>query len=132
MDGILAQINAAWMFGIAIATLILGIVGGMAALVLIPGNYFSSRRKKKSKGGSSWQQIALRIGKNIAGVAFLILGVVMMITPGPGVIFLLMGVSLVDIPGKRRLQRYLISRPAVLRTVNKIRSYWNRPKLVTS
>jgi hypothetical protein len=131
MDTVLAEFNGMWMLVISGALLLLGTAGGLTALILIPGNYFS-RKKKKTKRSSSWQHIALRIGKNILGVAFLMLGVVMIVTPGPGIVFLLMGVSLVDIPGKHRFQRYLISRPFVLRSINKLRNYFNRSKLVTS
>ena len=130
---LLAQLNGSWIIAISVITLMLGTAGGLVALVMIPGNYFSPRRKARKSGGrgGSWQRILLRILKNIAGIAFLILGVVMIVTPGPGVVFLLMGVSLVDVPGKHRLERYLITRPFVLRSVNKLRAYWNRPKLVT-
>ena len=63
-----------------------------------------------------------------------VLGIVMTLplVPGPGIVFLLLGVSLVDVPGKRRFQRYLISRPMVLKSVNKLRARWHRPELRTS
>ena len=136
MTAMLAQFNGAWLLAISAATLLLGIAGGLVALIIIPGNYFSPRRKrpKTPTHRPSWKRIALRIGKNIVGILFLTLGIFLSLplVPGPGIIFLVMGISLVDMPRKRRMQRYLISRPFVLRSVNKLRAYWHRPKLVTS
>jgi len=76
-------------------------------------------------------RIVLRVTKNVAGVILLAAGLVMAIpmVPGPGVLFILLGLSLTDIPGKRALGRYIVSRPLVLRPINTLRARWNRPPL---
>ncbi|HYG08570.1 MAG TPA: hypothetical protein VD835_01220, partial [Pyrinomonadaceae bacterium] len=49
--------------------------------------------------------------------------------PGQGVLTILMGVMLLDFPGKRRLELKLVSRPNVLRAINRIRQRFDRPPL---
>jgi hypothetical protein len=133
MAGVLG-LSGLWMAGVSVGLLLIGIGGAMAALVMIPGNYFSKNRKtpKRELRRPKWQRWLLAIVKNLVGVAVLALGVVMIVTPGPGVVLLLLGLTLVDVPGKRKLQRYLVSRPLVLRSINKLRARWNRPELRTS
>jgi len=74
-------------------------------------------------------RIALRVLKNLLGLLFAMLGVVMIFTPGQGLIALLLGLSLMDIPGKRTMQLAIIRRPGVLRAVNRLRARANRPSL---
>ena len=61
------------------------------------------------------------IVKNVLGAAVVALGVVLSLpgAPGPGILTVLIGVMLLDFPGKRRLERWLISRPATLHTINR-------------
>ena len=70
----------------------------------------------------------------MSGGLLLLLGIVMALplVPGPGVLFILLGLSLLDMPGKRALERYIISRPLVLHSVNRMRARWNRPALITT
>jgi len=135
MSGVLALSAVALAMRSGI-TLLLGIGGVMVALVMIPGNFFSKNRKTPQRQASrpKAQRIALKVAKNVVGTAFLVLGIVMTLplVPGPGIVVLLLGVTLVDVPGKRRFQRYLISRPMVLKPVNKLRALCHRPKLRTS
>ena len=35
-----------------------------------------------------------------------------------------------DFPGKRRLERWLVSRPTVLNTINRLRQRYGKPPLV--
>jgi hypothetical protein len=60
----------------------------------------------------------------LLGVALSLPGV-----PGQGLITILIGVMLLDFPGKRELERKIISRPAVLSNVNKLRNKFSRPPL---
>ena len=72
------------------------------------------------------------VAKNISGVVLVFAGILMSLpgVPGQGVLTILMGVMLLDFPGKRRLELKLVSRPKVLRTVNRIRARFDRPPLL--
>lgn len=52
--------------------------------------------------------------KNLLGALIVILGIILSLpgVPGPGILTILMGVLLLDFPGKRRLERWLLSRPS--------------------
>ncbi len=60
---------------------------------------------------------------------FLIAGVTMMITPGPGILFLLLGLSLVNLPGKRQLELRLLRVGGVKRKIDELRRKHHRPIL---
>ena len=72
------------------------------------------------------------VGKNLLGVVLVIVGVILSLpgVPGQGLLTILLGVMLLDLPGKRRMEQWLVSRPNVLRFVNKLRERYGRPPLV--
>lgn len=76
-----------------------------------------------------WQH-AYELGKRIVGIVFLILGVCMLVLPGPGLIAIAVGVALTDLPGKRRAMFWLLSRPSVFHAINRIRRRCNKPPLL--
>jgi len=57
-------------------------------------------------------------------------GIAMLVLPGQGILAILGGIELMDFPGKYRLERWIVSRPAVLRSVNWLRRRMGRPPLV--
>jgi hypothetical protein len=71
------------------------------------------------------------VAKNLGGVVLVALGLIMAVpgVPGQGLLTALIGLSLVSFPGKRRLERRLIQRPVVLRTINRLRHRFDRPPL---
>jgi hypothetical protein len=72
-----------------------------------------------------------RVGKNLAGVVLLLLGLVMALpgVPGQGILTMIIGLTLLDFPGKRALERRLVSRPFVLRQLNALRARFRRSAL---
>ena len=58
-----------------------------------------------------------------------LLGVALLVFPGPGVLTLLIGVACVDFPGKFRLERWFVKRPAVIGTINRVRTAAGRTPL---
>jgi hypothetical protein len=76
---------------------------------------------------------ALGLGaKNVLGWLVVILGIVLSLpgVPGQGLLLILIGLTLVDFPGKNRLERRLIGRPAVLKAINGVRARFGHPPLV--
>ncbi len=70
--------------------------------------------------------------KNVLGVLLVALGIVMSIpgVPGQGILTILLGIMLLDFPGKRSLERKLVSRPKVFKTINKLRHRFGKPSLM--
>ncbi len=73
-----------------------------------------------------------RILKNLFGVLLILLGVILSVPgiPGQGILTILLGIVLLDFPGKRRLERSILARPSVKRTVERLRRRFGRPPFV--
>jgi|SRR5690349_12898180 hypothetical protein len=69
--------------------------------------------------------------KNVAGVVLVLLGLVMALPgiPGQGILTMIVGLTLIDFPGKRGLERRMIGRPRILRTINRLRTRFHRAPL---
>jgi hypothetical protein len=113
---------------------VISFIGSLIAipflLIRLPPHYFDERHPR------TWMQAhhpVLRllglVLKNVAGLVFLLAGILMLFLPGQGLLTMLIGVSLMDFPGKRTLERKIVGQPAVLRTINKLREKFNRPPL---
>ncbi|MDQ2076213.1 hypothetical protein [Marinimicrobium sp. ABcell2] len=113
---------------------ILMFLGSLLALPIIiarlPEDYFSAPSRRLLRGEQRplpyWLMIA---GKNLLGALLLVLGVLMLVLPGQGLLTLSVGIMLLNFPGKYRLERWLVSRPPVLNTLNWIRHKKHRPPL---
>jgi hypothetical protein len=75
-------------------------------------------------------RLAGMILKNVAGVAFFLAGISMLILPGQGLLTILIGISLMDFPGKHRLEARIVGNRTVLGAVNSLRAKFGRPPLV--
>ncbi len=102
-------------------------------MVRIPSDYF---HKDRPRDQWSDRHPAVRflgvLAKNILGVVLVVLGVLMSLpgVPGQGILTILLGIMLLDFPGKRTLEHKLVSRPQVLKTINKLRHRFGKPALV--
>ena len=76
-------------------------------------------------------RIAAIVAKNFLGVLFFLAGFIMALplVPGPGIVTMLVGLALIDVPGKRRLERWIAGRKTVFAAMNKLRSKYGHPPL---
>jgi hypothetical protein len=114
---------------LALATSALGVL----LVVWLPADHFS----RLPDPNSGWRRHpvlrwTVLVLKNLVGILVLPFGIVMALplVPGPGLVFILIGLSLLDFPGKRSLERRLLSLPAVFRFLNEVRHRFRRPPLV--
>jgi hypothetical protein len=104
-----------------------------ALLVGIPPTFFLDRH---ARGFWIDRHPVLRLAgavvKNILGVGLILLGVALSLPgiPGQGLLTILIGLALVDFPGKRRGERWLLRRGAVLEKINRLRARFGQPPLV--
>lgn len=79
-----------------------------------------------------WRRLLRKIGKNALGVLLVLIGVVLSLpgVPGQGLLTILIGVILLDLPGKQRFERSLMTRPAVFAGVNAVRARFGREPLL--
>jgi hypothetical protein len=108
----------------------LGIVS--LILVKIPADYFKKNHKTKFWSGPNPPVHAAKvIGKNILGFLLVVLGIVLSIpgVPGQGLLTILLGIMLLDFPGKSTLERKLLSRREIVKTINRLRDRFHKPPL---
>lgn len=96
-------------------------------LLRIPADYFAHPRPKLARAGPGF---VLALAKNILGYFFIAVGLLMLVLPGQGLLAILVGIMLADFPGKYRLERWIISRPPVWRSVNWLRRRAGRAPLI--
>jgi len=120
-----------WIVAGGLALALLGGVAAGAAVVRIPPDYFSRDEAPRGGAAGPGRRIA-RIAKNVAGAVLILGGLVLMLpgVPGPGIVVLLLGLALTDLPGKRRLIRRIVRKPAVLKSMNRVRRRFGRTDLV--
>ncbi|HEV7903540.1 MAG TPA: hypothetical protein VGO96_06845 [Pyrinomonadaceae bacterium] len=132
VTGYMSSRSLVWIIAFSVVTFLTSIAVTIFVLIKLPDTYF-----KASHGREFWveRHPVLRWGglvlKNLLGAFLVLLGVVMSLpgVPGQGVLTILLGVMLLDFPGKRRLELKLVSRPKVLRTINRIRQRFDRTPL---
>ena len=102
------------------------------AVSRIPADYFASRKAPHTLWADRHPIVrgALMIAKNLLGVVFVLAGIAMLVLPGQGVLTVLAGIMLIDFPGKRRLERWVVGRPAVLKSINWMRQRRGREPLL--
>ena len=121
----------AWI-GVAIAIGSFAVSLGLtiAVVIRIPADYFVAEHVPLPFAGHSLPvRVAARAGLNLLGLLLVVLGVVLSLpgVPGQGLLTILFGVMLLDIPGKRSIERRIIRRPAILKSVNRLRARYGRP-----
>ena len=72
---------------------------------------------------------AALVFKNTLGAVLVLGGLAMLVLPGQGVLSILIGTSLLSLPGKRRLERWIVRSRAVMRGLNWIRRRAGQPPL---
>ena len=101
-------------------------------LVKLPADYFCSHNDRQILSGRAPAlRISAAIGKNLLGIILIMAGIVMTLpgVPGQGLLTILLGIMLVDFPGKDRLERKLLYRPAVRNSIDKLRARFGKPPL---
>lgn len=100
-------------------------------LLYIPSDYFihPKRQKYRTERHSPLLQWILVFFKNLIGTVLIITGIAMLFLPGQGMLSILAGLFFVNFPSKYRVEKWIITRPKVLRTVNWIREKAKRDPL---
>jgi hypothetical protein len=121
-----------FMTGVSIVTFIATLIAVPWLIVRIPSNYFSHRRRITKLWADHHPVIraVLLTIKNLIGYFLVAAGIVMLAIPGQGMLTILIGIIFLDLPGKYRFERWLVTRPAVLRSINWLRRRARKAPLV--
>ncbi len=92
-------------------------------VVRIPHDYFASGKRRPVAWANRHPALRglLRFCRNLLGIFFLLVGVLLLFIPGQGVLTMVVGVLMMDFSGKFNLEKKLIHRPAILRSLNWVR-----------
>nr|ALS89036.1 sodium:dicarboxylate symporter family [uncultured bacterium]ALS91606.1 sodium:dicarboxylate symporter family [uncultured bacterium] len=119
--------------GIFIVTFGVNLVIVSIILVKLPKDYFQEDNSPKFlKDSSPIVRTLAIVGKNLLGVLLVLLGIALSLpgVPGQGLLTILLGIMCLDIPGRRRLERWIVSRPSVFKAINKLRHRFSKPPLI--
>jgi hypothetical protein len=112
-----------WASGLSLLALIATAFGVPWVVTRLPKDYFARTERVVWRTSFDAPVLSLIISmlKNALGLLLVILGLIMLVTPGQGIVTLLIGLLLMNFPGKYHLERWLIMRPGVLRGLNWLR-----------
>lgn len=138
MDGLLATVEqyiSTDTLVMLTALSIIFFVGSLIAipfiLVRLPADFFDIRVPRPwMEDHHPVLRVLGHVVKNAVGAIFLFVGFLMLFLPGQGILTMLIGISMLDFPGKRKLEAWLIGRPAVLSTINGMREKFGKPPLI--
>ena len=93
-------------------------------IVRMPASYFVAKRRTRQ-----WTLVRILFCaiRNLIAFILLVAGLAMLILPGQGLLTILLAIAVSDVPGKYRLERWLLKQRGVLRSMNWIRRRYNRP-----
>jgi len=118
---------------LTLATALLSLAAVALVVVRIPSSYFVGNHPPPLWADRHpfvrWPAVVL---KNLLGVTLVALGALMSVpgVPGQGIMTILIGAMLIDLPGKRKAERWLLRRGGVLNAINRLRARYGRPPLV--
>jgi hypothetical protein len=120
-----------WLGSASAAALVVTLVAVVITVVRMPADFFADRRHHhlalfRERPALA---LALTIARNTLGVVFLLAGLAMLVLPGQGLLTIFVALLLLDFPGKLRLERWLVAKPAVRRPLDWIRRKTGRPPL---
>jgi hypothetical protein len=120
-----------WLFAASVTVFLLTPVAVGWMLVRLPQDYFTKERRRPLE---SWaKRPALRfvvlIAKNLLGIVLVAAGLAMLLVPGQGLLTIAVGLILTDFPGKFGLERWIVTRPSVWRSINWLRKRARREQL---
>jgi hypothetical protein len=120
---------------IAVVASLVTVVAGAVAVpwyfCRIPANHFADQDRPSSPliGASSPWRLPLMVLKNVAAFLLVLIGVLLLVLPGQGLLTIAAGLLVLDFPGRRRFQRWLVSRRPVLQALNALRRRAHQPPL---
>ena len=121
-----------WIAGGSIVAFLATLIAVPWLILRIPPDYFAHRKRLRTPELRRHAVVrwVFLLGKNLLGYLLIVAGIAMLVLPGQGVLTILLGGILVDLPGKYRLERWIVARPPVLKSINRLRQRAGRDPLV--
>jgi len=123
------QLLLLWGSAGSLVAVLAALAGVPWVVTRLPHDYFSRPRRAVWRKADDEPVFAVVLGllKNLLGAVLVVLGLLMLLTPGQGLLTLLAGLLLMNFPGKYQMERWLVQRPGVLRALNWLRQRRGHP-----
>lgn len=142
LDGVATLVNWAsnnepllwWLAASSLIVFLASLILVPWLIVRMPVDYFVKANQSRSSlasilGLHPFAIALVRILRNIVGITFLILGLLLLVLPGQGLLTIFLGVLISDFPGKRRAVNWLVAKPSVCRPINWLRRRAGKPAI---
>lgn len=101
-------------------------------IVRLPADYFVGDKRRRAAWALRhpllrWSVLIVRC---LAGPLLVLMGLLLLALPGQGLLTILVGMLVAAYPGKYRVERWLVGRPPVLRSINWLRQRAGRDPLL--
>ena len=116
-----------WLTIGSIATVVAAVFAMPLMIGRLSVDYFTDRPLPGPSRHSIWHAL-LWVVKNLFGVILVAIGLALLVLPGQGLLMMLVGLMLMDFPGKRRLERAVVRRPALWKALNWMRRRRGKPE----
>jgi hypothetical protein len=114
--------QAFWLAAAIVVTFLVGLAVLRVLIVRLPSDWFVREEPTRSR--------ASRIARRIAGALLVLVGMALLVLPGPGMLIVAIGVALFDSPRKRQLLAKLLTRPAIGDALDRARARAKQPPFV--
>jgi hypothetical protein len=121
-----------WIAGASIVAFLGTLIAVPWLILRIPSDYFAHRKRLRMPAPrrNATVRWTFLLGKNLLGYLLIMAGIAMLVLPGQGMLTILLGCVLADLPGKYRLERWIVAQPPVLKSINRLRQRAGRNPLV--
>ena len=112
-----------WLVASSAFTFLASLILVPMLVVRIPADYFTHRKRhhKKPEKYPPVIRIIVLIIKNVLGLILFCAGILMLVLPGQGLFTMFIGIMMMNFPGKYRLERWIVERGPVLKSINWLR-----------
>jgi len=112
-----------WLVASSVFTFIISLILMPMMVVRIPADYFSHKKRhhKRPEKYPPAVRIVILIMKNVMGVVLLLAGILMLVLPGQGLFTMFVGIMMMNFPGKYKLERWIVARGPILKSINWMR-----------
>ena len=122
--------HAGFLVGFSLTTLVMTFILLPFMIVRLPEDYFLESHRPQLESRFLIVRLILKALKNLLGLGFVILGILMLFVPGQGLLTIVVGLTIMNYPGKFKLERWLAMRPRVLPALNWLRRRYGYPPLL--
>ncbi len=97
--------HVVWFAAAILVTFVVGLLVLRTLVLRLPSDWFVREEPPRSR--------AARTARRIAGALLVLVGMALLVLPGPGMLVVAMGIVLFDSPRKKALLAKLLTRPAI-------------------